>query len=223
MLVSAAPAAPRAPRLPSAPPVPPALPHIETIQSLGLRRPLFSSGEASLLERPLVAVVGAKCLSPATAGIARRMARALVRAGFVVASQAQSRGGRLTLAAAITAGGAVVGMLDAPFPASFVPPLQAPAGRALWLSIFERSRYLLSEGPDAGDRALGAIVAAVVVTDTGGLPDAFYVAEAALAAGRPVFFPRHAAPFWPGSMARPGVRVGCSPAGILKALAPLLP
>jgi hypothetical protein len=63
----------------------------------------------------------------------------------------------------------------------------------------------------------------VVVTDTGGLPDAFYVAEATLAAGRPVFFPRHAAPFCPGSMARPGVRVGCSPSGILEALAPLLP
>jgi hypothetical protein len=28
---------------------------------------------------------------------------------------------------------------------------------------------------------------------------------------------------WPGSMARPGVRAGCSPAGLLEALAPLLP
>jgi hypothetical protein len=97
---------------------------------------LCNDTEASLPERPLVAVVGAKCLSSATPALPG------ARAGLVVASQAQSRGGRLTVAAAIAAGGAVAGMRGAPFAATFVQPPSAtgqPGIVALPLR-FERPR-----------------------------------------------------------------------------------
>jgi len=60
-----------------------------------------------------------------------------------------------------------------------------------------------------------------VVVDTGGPPDAFYVAESALRSGRPVLFPRGAAACWPTSLDRPGVRMGSSPPAILRMLAAL--
>jgi hypothetical protein len=61
------------------------------------------------------------------------------------------------------------------------------------------------------------------VVDARGLPDAFYVAEAALRAGRPVLFSREALAHWPASPERPGVLRGASRAAILRMLAGLPP
>lgn len=77
-------------------------------------------------------------------------------------------------------------------------PVVAPADASLWLSLFPTPEHVWAVGIDAADRALGTLSTAVVVLDTGGVPDAFYVAETALRAGRRVFFPRAVGFRWPG-------------------------
>jgi len=122
-------------------------------------------------------------------------------------------------------------MLHTAITASFRPPLEQGASPALWLSIFPAGyvgrvvvRDWVYDGPDAADRALGTLAAAVVVADTGGFPDAFDVAQAAIVAGRPVFFftVATAARRWPTSLAYPSVTLGSSVPQVLRALAPLL-
>ena len=113
--------------------------------------------------------------------------------------------------------------LNPPGAAATPVPRATPAGAALWVSIFEPAFYLLTEGPDAGDRALGALAAAVVVTGQSGWPDAYYVAEMAMTVGRAVFFPRAVAACWRGRrLEGAGVCIGRSQERILALLGPLL-
>lgn len=102
-------------------------------------------------------------------------------------------------------------MLYRALAASVAAPVVARADASLWLSIFPTPEHLWAFGIDAADRALGTLSTAVVVLDTGGAPDAFYVAEAAVRAGRRVFFSRAAAFRWPsrlGTAADVGASVG---------------
>lgn len=195
---------------------------VQTANLPSSRRSVFGLGAASLLRRPIVAIAGARIPSPAAGRLACLAARAVARAGFAVAAVAQTTFGRTVLSAAVRAGGPIVGMLHTELKADFAPPVPAPAGAALWLSIFG-SRGWLHEGPDAADRVLGALCSAVVVADADGLPDAFYVAEAALHAGRPVQFSRVAAACWPTSLDRPGVRLGSSRGAVVRLVAGLRP
>lgn len=207
----------------------PAPPGVHTLHLAGLRRPLFASGDVGLLARPIVALTGGRLRCSPSARRAQRLAGALARAGVVVAATAHVAFGLGVLAAAAAVGGAVVGMLHSSMASSFRPPLEVGGGSALWLSIFPVGycgRVVVHDwtydGPDAADRTLGTLAAAVVVCDTDGLPDAFDVAQAAVVAGRPVFFPRGAARRWPASLAHANVALGLSMARVLQALVGLV-
>src|SRR5262249_38691781 len=162
--------------------------------------------------------------TPSAAALVRpdvvRLARALARAGFVVAVPAYAASDHIVLRAAASAG-LLAGLLDTRLGAAFTPPVAAADDAALWLSLESPSDRSRVVDRDVADRALGALAAGVVVTDLGGVPDAYYVAETALRAGRPVFFPRDAAAGWPGSLKRPGVCFGRSPAKLLRAFGAL--
>src|SRR5262249_45468210 len=147
-------------------------------------------------------------------------ARPLAPPGFVFAVPAYVASDHVVLRAAASAG-LVAGMLDIRLGADFTPPVAVADDAALWLSLGSPSDRSRVVDRDVADRALGALAAGVVVTDLGGVPDAYYVAETALRAGRPVFFPRDAAAGWPGSLKRPGVCFGRSPAKLLRAFGAL--
>lgn len=205
-------------------------PGAHTVDLPRLRRSALAMGATALLDRPMVAVTGARHPDPASCRFAQRAARALARAGLVVGALAQTRLGRVTLAETVRAGGAILGMLHAAIPVDFAPPTAAASGSALWLSIFPTSRHASTsppnpvfhdptwEGPDAADRVLGKLASAVIVIDGGGLPDAFYIAESAIWAGSPVFLSRAAAERWPSPLHRPNVHVGHSLPAILRTL-----
>ncbi len=175
-----------------------------------LGRPLFCRGALSLLDRPIVTLAGAHKALPGVRSFGRRLSRSLAIAGFAVAAAADTPAGQDILASAAEHG-AVVGMLYRSLTASFNPPVVAPADASLWISIFQSPEHVWVHGIDAADRALGTLSTAVVVLDNGGVPDAFYIAESAVRAGRLVFFPRAAAVRWParlGTAAPVGASIG---------------
>lgn len=182
-----------------------------------LGRPLFCRGALSLLDRPIVTLAGAHRALPGARSFGRRLAASLAAAGFAVAAAADTPAGQDVLSSAAEHG-AVVGMLYGALTASFHPPVAAPADASLWISIFQTPEHVWVHGIDAADRLLGTLSTAVVVLDTGGVPDAFYVAESAVRAGRPVFFPRAAAVRWPSRLGT-AAPVGASLGTILDALA----
>lgn len=167
-------------------------------------------------------LTGARLPRPDSHRLAVRAAGLLARAGLVVGAVASHRFGEEVLAAAVRGGAPILGMLHEAFRPGFVPLVEAPAGAALWLSIFGEDGWL-REGQDAADRLLGALSAAVLVIDDRGLPDALYIAEMALARRRPVLFYGGAGAYWPGRLDRPGVSLRCTVPAMLRALAPLCP
>ncbi len=200
----------------------PSLSRSRPVPLLVASRTAFALGARGLLERPMVVVTGAGIPGPDSHRLAVRAAGLLARAGLVVGAAVDHRFGREVLAAAVRAGAPILGMLHRAFPRDFVPPVEAPAGSALWLSIFGEGGWR-REGPDAADRLLGALAAAVLVIDDRGLPDALYIAEMALSRRRPVLFYGRAGAFWPGPLDRPGVSLRCTVPAMVRALSHLRP
>ena len=72
---------------------------------------LFCRGELSLLERPAVALVGSRELSPAGRAFARRVGELAAREGFVLVSGNARGADRSAQSACLAAGGAVIAVL----------------------------------------------------------------------------------------------------------------
>ena len=107
---------------------------VHTLRVARLDRPLYGVGAPSLLQIPFIALVGwhkpAFLVRPGVV----RLARALARAGFVVAVPAYAASDHVVLRAAAAAG-FVAGMLDTRLDADFTPPVPAAEDAALWLSL----------------------------------------------------------------------------------------
>lgn len=74
---------------------------------------LFGRGEAALLDRPAVALVGSRDLSPAGEAFARRVGELAAAEGFVLVSGNARGADRTAQAACLDAGGAVMAVLPA--------------------------------------------------------------------------------------------------------------
>lgn len=106
---------------------------------------LFYAGDLSLLERPAIAVVGAREVSPEGAARARRISREAAEAGVTIVSGLAKGVDRNAHEAAIAAGGKTVAVIGTPLEKAY------PAENGPLQSLIARDHLLISPFP-AGQR-----------------------------------------------------------------------
>lgn len=169
----------------------PELPHLPLrAEVLALRGELAGAGSGRLPKA--VAIIGSRKADPGALRMARRMAGALVEAGFTVVS-----GGAIGVDAAahhgaVEAGGATVAVLG-----SGVLCPDPSSNRRLFASMLENGGGLLSEMPPRQrasswhfprrNRLIAALARAVVVVRASARSGCAHTVEAARGFGRPVF------------------------------------
>ncbi len=179
---------------------------------------LYVQGRTELLAGRCVAIVGTRHPSRHGAVLARRLARHLAQAGFVVLSGLADGIDTLAHRAAIEAGGGTAAVLGTPLTAVYPPAnfeLQRRLARdALIVSQVPMLRYA-RQGTAQNrrffrdrDATLAALAEAVVIVEAGDRSGALICARHALEQGRRVFIPdsccRNAALAWPQRLSRRG-------------------
>ena len=84
---------------------------------------LFFSGDISLLDRPCVAIVGSRAVSAEGCARTARLSRELVRSGLVVVTGVALRVDAETHAAAVAAGGSMIGVIGTPLDRAYPPKM----------------------------------------------------------------------------------------------------
>jgi DNA processing protein len=203
-----------------------------TVRVAGVRAPLFVAGDETLLEQPLVAIVGTRRPTPAGVARASRLARELAGAGVVVASGLAFGIDAAAHRGALAAGGRTVAVLGTPldtaYPAAHAALQAEIARRHAVLSPFAPGARIARGNFPRRDRVLAVIARAVVVVEAGDGSGALYTAGEAVRIGRPLFLLRslvlRAGVEPPGSgwiarfLDRPGVSILTETAEVLRAL-----
>jgi DNA processing protein len=153
---------------------------------------LRGAGEPDLLERPAVAIVGARACSPYGAQVARMLGRELAAAGVVVVSglargvDGQAHRGALETPAGHTI--AVLGCgIDRDYPATHAALARAIAERSLIVSEYEPGVAPAPYRFPARNRIVAGLCAATIVVEARERSGALITADFALDDGREVF------------------------------------
>ncbi len=173
--------------------------------SAGAPAALWVAGDTARLLAPQIAVVGARAATPEGLAHARRFARALGEAGWVVTSGlAAGIDGAAHAAALDTASGsiAVIGTgCDAVYPPQHRELAARIAAHGACVSAFAPGTPPRAQHFPMRNRVLAALTQGVLVVEAGQRSGALITAHAATALGREVFA-------IPGSIANPQAR-GC--------------
>ena len=152
---------------------------------------LRGAGEPGLLERPAVAIVGARACSPYGAQVARMLGRELAAAGVVVVSGlARGVDGEAHRGALETEGHtiAVLGCgIDRDYPAAHASLAHAIAERSLIVSEYEPGVAPSPYRFPARNRIVAGLCAATIVVEARERSGALITADFALDDGREVF------------------------------------
>jgi DNA processing protein len=152
---------------------------------------LFLRGDAALLDRPAVAIVGARSCSPYGAQVARTLARELAGAGVVVASGLARGIDGEAHRGALEAGGATLAVLGCGIDVDY-PPRHANLARRIAETGLVLSEYPPGTEPapwrfPARNRILAGLALATVVVEARERSGALITADFALELGREVF------------------------------------
>jgi DNA processing protein len=166
-------------------------PRLRAIHDPPRRLYLRGNGEAELLQRPAVAVVGARACSPYGALVARMLGRELASAGIVVVSgMARGVDGGAHRGALETDGHtvAVLGCgIDRDYPAAHASLARAIAERSLLVSEYEAGVPPSPYRFPARNRIVAGLCIATVVVEARERSGALITADFALEEGREVF------------------------------------
>ncbi|MDR0278943.1 MAG: DNA-processing protein DprA [Paucimonas sp.] len=167
---------------------------------------LFVAGDAALVDKPQLAIVGSRRATPPALGTAAAFSRSLARAGFVITSGLAVGIDGAAHQAAIDAGGATIGVLG-----TGLEKLYPQRHRALARSMLEKGSALVSEFPlDAGplpgnfprrNRIISGLSLGVLVVEASLASGSLITAKLAAEQGREVYA-------IPGSIHHPGAK-GC--------------
>jgi DNA processing protein len=152
---------------------------------------LFLRGDAALLDRPAVAIVGARSCSPYGAQVARTLARELAGAGVVVASGLARGIDGEAHRGALEAGGATLAVLGCGIDVDY-PMRHANLARRIAETGLVVSEYPPGTEPapwrfPARNRILAGLALATVVVEARERSGALITADFALELGREVF------------------------------------
>ncbi len=149
---------------------------------------LWAVGRAEMLERPLVALVGARNASSLGTRMARALARGLAEAGFAVVSGLARGIDTAAHHAALDSGTVAVlaGGVDVPYPAENAELFQLLAERGLRLSEQPPGRTPQARHFPARNRIISGLARAVVVVEAAARSGSLITARAALDQGREV-------------------------------------
>jgi DNA processing protein len=149
------------------------------------------NGEAELLSRPAVAIVGARACSPYGEQVARMLGRELAAAGLVVVSGLARGIDGEAHRGALDGGGDTVAVLgcgiDRDYPAAHARLARAIAERSLIVSEYEPGVEPLPFRFPARNRIVAGLCAATVVVEARERSGALITADFALDEGREVF------------------------------------
>lgn len=148
-------------------------------------------GEVTLLERPAVAVVGARSCSPYGSSVARTLGRELAGAGLVVVSGLARGIDGEAHRGALEAGGATIAVLgcgvDRIYPAAHTELARRVAEHGLILSEYAPGVEPAPWRFPARNRIIAGLAAATVVVEARERSGALITADLALEEGREVF------------------------------------
>ena len=151
---------------------------------------LRGRGGDDVLERPAVAIVGARACSPYGAQVARRLARELARAGLVVVSGLARGIDGEAHRGALEAGGVTVGVLgcgiDRDYPAAHAELARRIRERGLVVSEYEQGVEPAPWRFPARNRVIAGLCASTVVVEARERSGALITADFALEEGRDV-------------------------------------
>jgi DNA processing protein len=152
---------------------------------------LRGNGDVELLERPAVAIVGARACSPYGRHAARMLGRELARAGVVVVSGLARGVDGDAHRGALEAGGDTVAVLgcgiDRDYPAAHARLARAIAERSLIVSEYEPGVEPSPWRFPARNRIIAGLCSATVVVEARERSGALITADFALDEGREVF------------------------------------
>ena len=151
---------------------------------------LFTRGDASLLDRPAITIVGTRAASEAGRAHATEIAFALARAGFVVVSGLALGVDVAAHRAALSAGGRTIAVLGTPLDRSY------PAAHASLQARIAREHLVVSQFASGSpvtrghfpqrDRVMAALAVAVLVIEAADGSGTLHTVREAVRLGRPV-------------------------------------
>jgi DNA processing protein len=152
---------------------------------------LHGEGDVALLERPVVAVVGARSCSPYGASVARSLGRELAAAGLVVVSGLARGVDGEAHRGVVEAGGSTVAVLgcgiDRVYPAAHAELARRIRERGLIVSEYAPGVEPAPWRFPARNRIIAGLAAATVVVEARERSGALITADLALEEGREVF------------------------------------
>lgn len=113
-------------------------------------KPLYFSGDASLLYQPCVAVVGSRQVSKEGASRARKLGRQLAEAGVVVMSGLAEGVDTEALSSAIQAGGRVIAVIGTPLDKVY-PAKNASLQELIWKEHLLISQFSIGDVVEPGN------------------------------------------------------------------------
>jgi DNA processing protein len=153
---------------------------------------LFCAGDATLLERPAVAIVGSREASAEGVARAKRLSRELVKAGVVVVSGLAAGIDTAAHTAAIENGGATVAVLGTPLDRC------SPVGNArlqetiyrshLLVSPFELGARVFPSNFPARNKIMAALTDGTCIIEAGETSGTLHQAAECVRLGRKLFF-----------------------------------
>ena len=175
---------------------------------------LFFSGDISLLDRPCVAIVGSRAVSAEGCARTARLSRELVRSGLVVVSGVALRVDAETHAAAVAAGGSMIGVIGTPLDRAY-PPENASLQeeiyrRHLLISPFRVGERISKSNFPKRNRVMAAITDATVIIEASDTSGALHQVAECVRLGRWLFIAKSLADnpslAWPAKFLRSGGR-----------------
>ena len=151
----------------------------------------FYEGDATLLLRPCVAVIGSRAASPAGLLRARRLARELIRGGAVVVSGLAEGIDAAAHGAALGCGGRTVGVIGTPleraYPARHRLLQRHIAAHHLVVSPFPAGSKVTGANFPVRNRLMAALCQATVIVEASDKSGTLHQARECVRLGRPLF------------------------------------
>lgn len=160
-------------------------------ESEGAEAGIFAAGDLDLLQRPCVAIVGTRNVSPEGAKRARRLARELAEQGVVVVSGLAKGVDTEALTAALDAGGRVVAVigtaLDRAYPAENKRLQERIYSEHLLLSQFRPGDAVHPRNFPQRNKLMAAVADATVIIEASDTSGTLHQASECLRLGRWLF------------------------------------
>jgi DNA processing protein len=188
---------------------------------------LYAAGDAELLRRRGVAVVGSRQATPEGRFLAWQVARALAAKGIVVVSGLALGIDRAAHAGAIDAGGRTIGVigtaLDRVYPSAHARLQELIYREHLLVSPFALGARTSQGHFPARNRVIARVADAVVLVEAGEKSGTVHAVREALRLGRPVLVSEQlfggCGVSWVWDLAKnPGLQVWAAPSDVLKLL-----